>query len=84
MAENMTCKIVSVQGVVFEGEVRSVRAPASEGEVCILKDHISFVTSLKAGALTLETTEGNRSFAVPSGVLEIVKNRVTVVTPAVE
>ncbi|MBI2061794.1 MAG: ATP synthase F1 subunit epsilon [Nitrospirae bacterium] len=79
MAETLKCRIVATHGTVFEGEVRSVRAPAHEGDVCILKDHIAFVTPLRKGTVTLDTAGEPKAFNLDHGVLEVLNNQVTII-----
>lgn len=79
MADSLKCRIVSTQGTVFEGDVRSVRAPAHEGEVCILKDHISYVTPLRKGTVTLDAAGEAKTFNLEHGVLEVMNNQVTII-----
>ena len=80
MAESLKCRIVSTQGTVFEGEVQSVRAPAHDGDVCILKDHIAFVTPLRKGTVMLDVSGEAKNFTLDGCGLEVMNNQVTLIS----
>ncbi len=74
----MHVTIAKVEGALFEGDVRSVTLPGTEGELTVLPHHEALITPLKAGSITVRTAEGTEVFEVESGVLEVSGNRVTV------
>ncbi len=78
---SFTLKIVTPDGVVFEGDTVSVVAPGTIGYLGILKDHAPLVTSLDKGNLTYKNESGAvRTFKIEGGFLEVRKNRVLVLT----
>lgn len=85
MAENLQLDIVSAEGELFSGEVRSVSAPAEMGEVGIHRNHAPLLTMLKAGALRIEDDKGEiQSFFVSGGILEVQPHLVTVMSDTAE
>ena len=73
----LTVSVISPEAVLFEGTTDSVVAPAFDGEVGILSGHAPMMTLLGKGALRL----GNgASFNVEGGFLQVVDDRVRVVT----
>lgn len=50
---NFHFELVSPERLVFEGEVEHVVVPGGEGEYGVLAGHSPFVSSLKAGILTI-------------------------------
>lgn len=73
--------VISPERVLFEGEARSVVAPAFDGEVGILSQHAPMVTLLGAGVLRLEGgAGGEQRFAVEGGFLQVADDEVRVVT----
>lgn len=70
--------VASVDQTHFEGEVVSVTAPGKDGEVTVLKDHVPFVTTLKAGTVTLRTGSDVKEIPVSHGILEVHRGGVTV------
>ncbi|MBI2889539.1 MAG: hypothetical protein HYY13_02025 [Nitrospirae bacterium] len=93
MADTLTCRATSADGRLFEGSVKSVRAPAHNGEVTILPGHIAFVAALRPGKVVLEGAgtqqapgspgegggTGARSFDIAGGLLEVLHNQVLIV-----
>jgi F-type H+-transporting ATPase subunit epsilon len=71
--------IVSAEGEIFSGDAEMVFAPASEGEVGIAPRHAPLLTSLKPGAVRVQTADGGEQFFyVTGGILEIQPHLVTV------
>ena len=74
----MKLSIVSMEGVLFEGEVNSVISPGSNGEIAIFKNHISLLTSLKPGEVRYEHSGEKQSAYVSGGIMEVKDNLVTI------
>ena len=72
--------VISPERVLFEGEARSVVAPAFDGEVGILSQHAPMMTLLGRGVLRLESASGEQRFAVEGGFLQVADDEVRVVT----
>jgi F-type H+-transporting ATPase subunit epsilon len=71
--------IVSAEGAIFSGDANMVFVPAKMGEIGIAPRHAPLLTSLKPGAVRVQTTtEGEKFFYVTGGVLEIQPHLVTV------
>ena len=78
---SLELNIYTPLGNAFNGKVRHIQVPATEGKLGILKNHAPFVTTLEKGILKVETEEGeNKEFSTESGVVEVLDNIVTVVT----
>ena len=85
MPESLTLKIVTPEQLYFEGPVEHVMAPGYEGYLGILKDHAPFVTPITKGNLTYRELGGKTSTVkVEGGFLEVLKNRVLVLTDKVQ
>ena len=69
--------VISPEATLFEGDAESLVAPAFDGEVGILTGHAAMVTVLGKGVLRVG--DGSR-FHVEGGFLQVVDNRVRVVT----
>lgn len=75
----MHVTVISPEAAVFDGEASSVVAPAYDGEVGILPRHAPFMTLLGRGRLVVRAADGERTFAVDGGFLQVVNNTVRVV-----
>lgn len=76
----MRLDIVTPEKMAFSDEIDSVVVPGSEGEMGILKKHAPIVTTLKPGELRYMKDGEEHSLAIGTGVVEISKDRVSVLT----
>ena len=71
--------IVSAEGEIFAGEAKMVFAPASGGEIGIAPRHAPLLTTMKAGEVRVQDTNGEEQlFWVGGGALEVQPHKVTV------
>ena len=78
-ANTIHVDIVSAEGELFSGAAAMVFAPASQGDLGIAPRHAPLLTLLKAGEVTVQTTNGEKHhFFVGGGALEVQPNKVTV------
>ena len=71
--------IVSAEGEIHSGDAKMVYAPASMGEVGIAPRHAPLLTTLKAGHVRVEDTDGKEHFFyVTGGMLEVQPHLVTI------
>ena len=78
-------KIVTPTEVFFEGQAVSVVAPGALGYLGILQNHAPFITTVSKGNLTFRDPEGKtQTFKVEGGFLEVLNNRVLVLTDKVQ
>lgn len=72
-------QVVSQEKELLNAEVDAVNAPASEGEITILPDHIPLITRLEVGELRFQENKHWNSIIVSKGFLTISQdNKVTV------
>lgn len=72
--------VVSPERTVFQGEADSVVAPAWDGEVGILRGHAPLMALLGEGTLRVERGGSTERFRVSGGFLQVVDDRVTVLS----
>jgi F-type H+-transporting ATPase subunit epsilon len=73
-------EIVTPEARTFSGEAQMVVVPGVEGELGILPDHMPLMTQINPGELRITTAEGDQYLAVGSGFLEVLPDRVSVMT----
>ncbi len=56
--ELIKLNIVTPQGRIFSGDVKSITLPGSEGEFGVLPGHADLLTLLSAGAIEFEKSDG--------------------------
>ena len=57
--------------------------PAYEGEMGILKDHISIISFLKPGIIKIKSKSGEDSYYVEDGIIEFKDNNLTILTSSI-
>ena len=57
--------------------------PAFEGEMGILKDHISIISFLKPGIIKILSKSGDESFYVEDGIVEFKNDNLSILTSAI-
>lgn len=79
-------QILTPEKVLFEGPVLSVKVPGSDGPFEVLRDHAPLVASLQnPGSLELKGQDGSVvRFRLLGGVVEVLRNRVVVLSPGHE
>ena len=72
-------QILKIDEAVFDGQVVSVTVPGSAGELTILRDHETFLSSLKAGTVTVTDADGKKEeIAIEQGFVEATQDKVTI------
>ncbi len=82
MEDTYKIEIVSPEKVVFSDKnVQEVILPSYEGEMGILKDHISIVSFLRPGIVKiLKSSEDVNSFFLQDGIIEFYNNNLTILS----
>ena len=84
MSDEFKIEIVNPEkSFLFKDDVTEVVVPAFEGEMGILKDHISIISFLKPGIIKIYTKLGEEKFYVEDGVVEFKNNSLSVLTSSI-
>jgi F-type H+-transporting ATPase subunit epsilon len=75
----MKLEIVAPMGKIFEGEVKSVTLPGSDGEMGVLDGHSPLVTTLKAGVIDIKKDSGEELVAINWGYADISNDSINIV-----
>ena len=71
MEDNFKFEIISPEKVIFSDDAKMVTLPSYEGDMSILKNHISIITFLRPGIIRAQNKEGNfEEFFVQDGTVE--------------
>ena len=79
MSENFTIEIISPDKTILKTETNEAVIPSFEGEMGILKDHISLITFLRPGLINVKGDK-ERNFFVEDGTVEFSKNNLLILT----
>jgi len=75
MEENFKLEIINPEKIIFSDSAKMVKVPSYEGDMSILKNHISIITFLRPGLVKVEKKDGNfEEFFVQDGTLEFFNN----------
>jgi|TARA_B110000263_G_C15232739_1_gene475442 ATP synthase F1 epsilon subunit len=71
MENSFKFEIISPEKIIFSENVKMVTLPSYEGEMSILKNHISVITFLRPGMLKIEKNDGVvLEFFIQDGTVE--------------
>ena len=84
MSENFKLEIINPEkSFLVKEDVHEVVVPAFEGEMGILKDHISIISFLKPGIIKILSKSGDENFYVEDGILEFKNNNLSILTSSI-
>ena len=81
MADNFKLEIISPEKIIFSDNVTMVTLPSYEGDMSVLKYHISIITFLKPGIIKIQKNDGNfEEFFVQDGTIEYFNDSLVVLS----
>ena len=84
MSEEFKIEIVNPeQSFLVKEDVLEVVVPAFEGEMGILKDHISIISFLKPGIIKIFSKSGDENYYVEDGIVEFKNNNLSILTSTI-
>ena len=84
MSEEFKVEIVNPEkSFLIKEDATEVVVPAFEGEMGILKDHISIISFLKPGIIKILSKSGDENFYVEDGIVEFKNNNLSILTSSV-
>ena len=84
MSEEFKVEIVNPEkSFLVKDDVSEVVVPAFEGEMGILKDHISIISFLKPGIIKILSKSGDENYYVEDGIVEFQNNNLSILTSTI-
>ena len=84
MSEEFKVEIVNPEkSFLMKDDVSEVVVPAFEGEMGILKDHISIISFLKPGIIKILSKSGDENYYVEDGIVEFKNNNLSILTSTI-
>ena len=84
MSEEFKIEIVNPEkSFLVKDDVSEVVVPAYEGEMGILKDHISIISFLKPGIIKILSKSGDESYYIEDGIVEFKNNNLSILTSSI-
>ena len=79
MSDKFIVEIVTPDSSILKTEVNEVTIPSYEGQMGILKDHISLITFLRPGLISIKNQE-EKKYYVEEGTVEYSKDNLLILT----
>ena len=71
MKDNLKLEIIRPEKIIFSDDAKMITLPSYEGDLSILKNHISIITLLRPGIIKVQKTDGNfEEFFAQDGTAE--------------
>ena len=84
MEDNFKLEIISPEKVIFSDNAKMVTLPSYEGDMSVLKNHISIITFLRPGIMKVKKSDGNfENFFVQDGTIEYFNDNLVVLSASV-
>ena len=83
MSEKFTVEIITPDKSFLKSDAAEVTIPSYEGQMGILKDHISLITFLRPGFIMIKNAE-EKKFYVEEGTVEFSNNNLLILTSTVK
>ena len=80
MSENFFVEIISPDQSILKSEAIEVTIPCYEGQMGILKDHISLITFLRPGLIIIKKENEEKFFFTEDGIVEFKDNNLLILT----
>ena len=81
MEDNFKLEIISPERIFFSDDVKMVTLPSYEGDMSILKNHISIITFLRPGKIKVQKNDENfEEFFVQDGTVEYFKDGLVILS----
>ena len=85
MEDSFKLEIISPEKIIFSGTAKSAKIPSYEGDMSILKEHISIITFLRPGVVVVEKSENNfENFFVQDGTVEFFNDTLVLLSSSAE
>ena len=84
MEDIFKLEIISPEKIILSEDVKMVTLPSYEGDMGVLKNHISIITFLRPGIIKVQKKEGNiEDFFVQDGTVEYFNDNLVVLSASV-
>ena len=84
MEKNFKLEIISPEKVIFSDNVIMVTLPSYEGDMSVLKNHISIITFLRPGIITVQKSDENlEKFFVQDGTIEFFNDNLVILSSSI-
>ncbi len=80
----MYLEIITPEKKLFEGEIKLIKVPGTNGSFEILKNHAPIISTLESGTVKIISPEGSEThFQIGGGVIEAKENKIILLAESV-
>jgi len=84
MEDNFNLEIICPEKIIFSDDVKIVTLPSYEGDMSVLKHHISIITFLRPGITKVQKSKGDfDEFFIQDGTVEYFNDSLVVLSTSV-
>ena len=84
MEDNFKLEIICPEKIIFSDNVKMVTLPSYEGDMSVLKHHISIITFLRPGIIKVQKNKGDfDEFFIQDGTVEYFNDSLVVLSTSV-
>ena len=84
MENNFKLEIISPEKIIFSDNVKMVTLPSYEGDISVLKNHISIIIFLRPGIIKVQKSKGDfDEFFIQDGTVEYFNDSLVVLSTSV-
>lgn len=76
----MQVDILTPDNTLFSGEAAIVTVPGVKGSFQIMNNHAPIISALSKGNVVVDGPEGKKSFPVNGGIVEVLKNKIVILS----
>ncbi|RNC80050.1 MAG: ATP synthase F1 subunit epsilon [Balneola sp.] len=76
-------QILTPEGSLFEGDVSGVQMPGVMGSFEVKANHAPIVSALDEGTVLVRKSDGDTSYNISGGFVEVAKNKLTLLAESV-
>ena len=81
MEDNFKLEIISPEKIIFSDETKMVTLPSYEGDMSILKNHISIISFLRPGRVKIKKNdESLEEFFLEDGTIEFIEDNLVILS----
>ena len=84
MEDSFKLEIISPEKIIFSNNTKMVTLPSYEGDMSVLKNHISIITFLRPGIIKIQKDDNNfEEFFVEEGTVEFSNNTLIILSSTI-
>jgi len=80
MKDNLKLEIIRPEKIIFSDDAKMITLPSYEGDLSILKNHISIITLLRPGIIKVQNDGNFKEFFVQDGAVEFFNDSLVVLS----